>query len=106
MMSFDLKRMNDIEIVNRKKHKTAIFNLYRYENDLDKWLVHFVSNKHQGEFLIPDLKQVDFFLVIRGGIDEQRKENILLSLKNIPVCQMILNVEYASLKAPENLIFD
>ena len=52
-LSFDLMRMNDIEIVHKKKNKTAVFSLFRFENDLDKLLVHLVSNKHQGEHLIP-----------------------------------------------------
>lgn len=106
VLDFDLRRMGDIEIVHRKKLKTAIFNLYRYESDLDKWLVHFVSNKHLGEFLIPDFKQVDSFLVIRGEVIEERQEHILTSLRNISGTQLVLLIDYAGLKSRENLIFE
>ena len=39
---FDLKRMDDIEVINKKKSKTAIFSLYRYEDDLDKCIVYII----------------------------------------------------------------
>ena len=41
--------VNDIEMIQKKKNKTAIFSLYRYESDLDKWLVHLFKIVHVGD---------------------------------------------------------
>ena len=105
-LGYDLKKMNDIEIIHKKKNKTAVFSLGRYENDLDKWLVHLVSNRHQGEYLIPEVKQTDFLLVINGAIDEEKKDEILSALKSIPAIQFIVTLDYEALKSKENLVFE
>jgi hypothetical protein len=105
-LGYDLKKLNDVEIVHKKKNKTAVFTLSRYENDMDKWLVHLVSNRHQGEYLIPEMKQTDFFLMINGEVDEIKKNEIHSALKKISAIQFIVTIDYEALKSKENLVFE
>jgi hypothetical protein len=105
-LAMDLKKMNDIEIVSRKKNRTAVFSLCRYENELDKWLVYLVSNRHQGEYLLPELKLTDFLFIINGEMDAATKDQILSALKNIPAIQMVVPLLFESLKSKRNLIFE
>ncbi|HYV94525.1 MAG TPA: IPExxxVDY family protein [Chitinophagales bacterium] len=105
-LSFDLIRMNDIEIIHKKKNKTAVFSLFRFENDLDKLLVHLVSNKHQGEHLIPEVRQADFILVIQGEVNTDMKDIFFSLLKNIPDIQLVIPVDSSRLKSKENLVFE
>ena len=78
-LGFLLKRSEDVEIINRKKNKTSVFSFYRFENDLDKWMVYVVSNKHFAEFLLPEVRQTDFFLMIKGEVSQQQEGNYLRS---------------------------
>ncbi len=105
-LDLDLRRLNDLEIINRRKNKTAIYSLYKYENEMDKWVVNLVSNKYQGENLIPEMKQADFFLVIRGEVNNDHRQMISSSLKNISDTQLVILIDYATLKSGEYLIFE
>lgn len=105
-LTFDLMMMDDIEIIHKKKNKTAVFSLFRFKNDLDKLLVHLVSNEHHGEHFIPEIKQADFILVIRGEVDAERKNDFFVSLKNIVAIQLVVSIDYAKLKSKENLVFE
>ena len=105
-LNIHLKRGNDIEIIQKKKNKTSVFSLYRYEDVLDRWKVFVVSNKYLGEFLIPEVRQADYFFIINGDVSVQRSDEIHLRLKNNPVIQMIMKLEYKNLKSKRNLIFD
>lgn len=98
--------MNDIEIIHKKKNKTAVFSLYRYEDDLDKYLVYLISNKYQGEHFFPDVRHADFFLVIKGEVDDEKKSNMQSALKNIPAIQLVIPIKYSGLKSKENLVFE
>ena len=106
LFGFDLKRMDDIEIIHRKKNKTSVFSLYRFEDDLDKCIVNVVSNKYLGEFLIPEIKQADYFLILHGEFAEDRVDEIVHRLKNISAVQMTIPVNYSGLKSKKNLIFE
>lgn len=105
-LSFDLMKMNDIEITHRKKNKTAVFSLFRFENDLDKLLVHLVSNKHQGEHLISELRLADFILVIHGEVNTESKNEFFSRLKTIPDVQLVVPIDSSMVKSKENLMFE
>lgn len=105
-LGIDLKRNNDIEIIHKKKSKTSLFSLYRYEDDLDKLTIHVISNKHQGDFLIPEVKQADYFLMIKGEISEKKIEELRSKMKSIPVIQMIAELSFDQLKSAKNLIVE
>ena len=105
-LGLNLKRGEDIEIVHKKKKKTSIFSLYSHEDDLDKWMVYVISNKHTGDFLVPEVKQVDYFLMIRGEVSGQREQEMLDKLKSIQLIQLVVPLEYNKLKSKENLIVE
>ena len=105
-LNFDLMRMNDIEIIHKKKNKTAVFSLYRYEDDLDKCLVYVISNKYQGEHFLAEVRHADFFLVVKGEVDEEKKVSMQSALKNIPAIQLVIPLEYSGLKSKENFVFE
>jgi len=106
VMGFGLKRSEDVEIINRKKNKTSVFSFYRFESDLDKWLVYVVSNKHLGEYLVPEVRQTDFLLMIRGEVSKQEEEALFQKLKSIPIMQMVVKLDYDRLKSKDNLILE
>lgn len=105
-MGFELKRAEDIEIIHKKKNKTSVFSFFRYEDELDKWQVFVVANKHFGEHLVPEVKQADFFLMIKGEVSESQEEELFAKLKNIPVVQLVVKINYHKLKSRENLIME
>ena len=106
VLKFDLKRRDDLEIIDRKKNKTSSFSFYHHEDDIDKWQVFVLSNKYRGEFLVPDIKQADYLLMIRGEVSEVQAEEIYSKLKSIPVIYLVVKMDYEKLKSKRNLMVE
>lgn len=106
LLGFDLKRADDIEVIQKKKNKTSLFSFFRYESELDKWEVYVLSNKHLGEFLVPEVKQVDFFLMIKGDISASQEEQLLTKIKELPIVQLTVKLDYSRLKSRHNLMVE
>jgi hypothetical protein len=101
-----MKMMDDLEITQKKKNKTAVFSWFKYEDDLDKLLVYLISNKHSGEHLIPEMKQMDFIFMMQGEISEGRKKEILVNLRQIHAVQLAMEIDYSRLSSKTNLILE
>ncbi|AHM59028.1 hypothetical protein D770_03805 [Flammeovirgaceae bacterium 311] len=63
-----------------------------------------VGDEEQG-FLLPELKQFDYLIMLQGEGDFFDKEELPAVLKNIPTVEFVKPVEVNDLKSKENLIF-
>lgn len=106
VFGFDLQRMNDVEIIFRKKNKSAVFSLYRYEDEMNKWLVYVVANKSSAEYFLPEIKQADFILKIEGELAENKKKEIQDSIKKMTGVQLVTSIDFRKLKSAGNLVFE
>src|SRR5690606_2628694 len=59
----------------------------------------------QKVFLLPEFKNVDYFLKIEGSEFEEEIQNILYRLKEIPRVSAVFIVDANKLKSKNNLIF-
>ncbi|MCY7409256.1 MAG: IPExxxVDY family protein, partial [Chitinophagales bacterium] len=105
-LNIDLVKHEDIKIINRKKSKTSFYNLFIFEDEINKWKIYVVSNKHNGEYLMPEIKQSDYFLMVNGEINEIQKTELHFSLKQLNTIQLIVQLEFSKIKSNQNLIFD
>ena len=83
----------------------AIFSTSRF-NDLDNNLQYaLISNKVNGQFLVPEQPQLDFFLKISGSQHEDEIMNCKHALQKIDLVLTVLQVTPKSLKSRPNLVF-
>lgn len=105
----------------------VLFALYEFE-DHQKYLKYYlVSNISKGElisstaqnslfeeeqpafkklYLIPEFKQVDFFLKIEDELEDISEEILLKKIKEIPQVSTAYSIDFHQIKSKENLIFD
>ncbi|MBA3646933.1 MAG: IPExxxVDY family protein [Chitinophagales bacterium] len=103
---FRLLKKDDLEIVHKRKSKTSFFSYYRYENEIDKWIIHVISNKHAGDFFTSEIKHADYLFFITGEVDSEQAKDFILKLKTIPSIQLISEIDLNKLKSKANFIFD
>lgn len=96
----------ELKISNEKKRLEAYFNQFHYEDEINFLHYHLLANKSAGAFLLPELKQVDYLLMLRGDAAEDAKEEILLQLKNLPGIEALFAANPAELRSKENLILE
>lgn len=105
-LGFLLNRSTDINLAREEdlhlrdfnpSHQTTFSKLdYRdEENHLDFSLI---SNRDSGEILHPGVKQFDYLLVIRGGIDFFNRKSFLESVRKLDEIRLISEIEDYKLK--------
>ena len=78
--------------------------VYNYENINKGVLYRFVGNKSTKGFLIPELKQVDYFVCIRGMSHELEEIRMIKSLRNIGIVLTAFSIPPATIKSKNKLI--
>lgn len=103
-LNISLQREKDYEIFNGKRMENIRFSFYRYVNDEDDHYYLF-SNKGRPGLLIPEQKQIDYFLMVRENSQRIQLPELMNRLKEIKVILGTFIMEPKNLKSRENLLF-
>lgn len=96
-------RVDDYELeINSKPNAFAQF-IFDDEENHTQYVI--LSNKDESSFLIPELRNFDYLLLIKGAIDFFEDETLKNNIKTIPSIQIIFEVETDKLKSKQNLIY-
>ena len=91
----------DLQIPMEKNRRSYSFTVYEYIHQIEHFLY---SNKHEGEFLLPELQHFDFIWLIRDPFhDESAFSRIQLMIKEIPGVQLVAEVAHDKIKSKDNL---
>lgn len=101
---FDFRKAEDLEISFKNTPK-KFFSMYVYypENIECEFII--LANKGTEGFLIPEMKEVDYFIIIKEFIDEEDMDLFLSQLKTIKEIQAVVELNPEKIKSKENLIF-
>lgn len=103
-MCFNINKTLNIDLVVEANSKNIAYNTYHYRDDISRTDYNLINNRNGSEFLIPEKKELDFFLLIKGHIEINQIEQILEKIKNIQEVQIAFEIEVNQLRSKENLI--
>jgi hypothetical protein len=63
-----------------------------------------IANRSEKGMLIPEQKQMDYFFIIRGEIENEVVMEMIKKIKEIDLVQTAYRIDVASLKSKQNLI--
>ena len=101
----DFRLNTEIEIHLNKKGRQYFFSVYEYKHANDSFVHYLYKNHFDGEFLLPELKHLDYLWIIKG---EQAGESIVeleSQLRSITGVQLVTDVSLDKIKNKANLIF-
>lgn len=101
-----LSRLPDIELPVPEHNKLLLFSAFRYEDPMDKGVFHVVSNKYNGDFLVPEVRQADFFLRFCGAAPEEYIWDLASKLKRVQQFLMLMPLNPENLKSKMNLMIE
>lgn len=101
---YSFQKGNDLEIYVNKRRETSVFSFYEYENE-DGDCFYLITNKGSRTYLIPEQKQLDYFLMIKQLSDYIDEKKLIADLKTIPLLLGAYVINPKGLKSRENLIF-
>ena len=127
-LSLDLKKTDSLEIKGKKQTTPSYFSFFIFDKEED-FLEYSVianfsesksmdikthslfgmedANEHhsENELLIPEQKQMNYFLVVRGEMEDDAVDELVKQIKEIDVVQTAVRIDATQLKSKQNLIF-
>ena len=101
----DFSKITDLEMFLSSHEELFYFSRYFYSTADSETEFYILANKGTEGFLVPEMKKVDFFLVIRNSIDKDDLKRVISGLNKIPEVLVAAEVDPKKLKSKENLIF-
>ena len=107
-IDISLKKQEDIKIEYSNNTKILISN-FKYETDF--LLFELLQNKlvvgsgARNQLLMPELKQFDYLLKFRDQTSELTSENVNAIIKQIPIVEYAMRLNFDNLKSKENLLY-
>ncbi len=104
-LDIKLQRDDNLEIKNEKKSTVQSFSVFKgfFSGTGDK--IKLVANKSFEGFLIEELKNIDFFLVIYSDKEKSPVKIIIKELKSNSAINIALIIDPNKLKSKEKLLF-
>lgn len=126
-LGIELTKGESLEIKSKKEDTPSFFSLFKYEDE-DDFKEYFIlanisenkqyepkeqtlfnkglkGNSTENGILIPEHKQMNYFFVIRGEIEEEQVEELLMKLKEIDMILTTVRIDAGELKSKSNLVF-
>lgn len=102
-LDLDLERTDDIELSFGES--TGFFSFYKYDDEESYTTYHLISNRSDAGYLIPEMKQIDFFLQYWGPMSEADLAHLPEDLRKVTSVLTAINIDPMSLKNRNNLLF-
>ena len=98
-------RIEELELVFNPEEEPFYFSRYFYKDERTENEFFLLSNKGSEGFLVPEMKTVDYFLLIHHYFDDEDLEQLLSQINRIPEVLVAAEVNPRKLKSRENLVF-
>lgn len=106
VLGIDFRVNNDIEIQLTKKQRKYFFSIYEYAVPAITLVHYLYNNQHDGEYLLPEFKHLDFLWLIKGDpISADDLKMLMTSIRTIPAVQLVTEMTNEKIKNKQHLIF-
>ncbi|MBC8034935.1 MAG: IPExxxVDY family protein [Chitinophagaceae bacterium] len=103
---FKFKINNSIEIQLNKKHRNFFFTVYEYAEPNCSLIHYLYNNQHDGEFLLPEVKHLDYLWLMKGDyVSDEAILHMINAVKDISGIQFVMELTNEKIKNKGHLIF-
>ncbi len=104
-LGFKFRINNSLEIQLRKKSRNYFFSVYEYPEPGCSTIHYLYNNQNDGEYLLPEFKQLDFLWLIKGEeINKEELKKLLVAIKEIPGVLLVNEMTNEKIKHKQHLI--
>lgn len=102
----DFLKMDDLKVALNNKKDPTEFSLYHYYDEDYFNTYYLLANRSQEFVLAPEIKQVDFLLIVEGDFRKTQKDRLIKSIRSIPNILTAYEIKFAEIKNYETLLND
>ena len=106
LFRFEFRNNPDIEIQLTKRQRRYFFSIFEY-GEPNTSLTHYLyNNQHDGEYLLPEFKHLDFLWLLKGDVvPDKLLQEVVNSIREIKAVQLVVELTNESIKHKEHLVF-
>ncbi len=104
-LNFNFIKIPDLEVDIAQAPEAALFSIYHYSWETTETDFYFIANKGSDGYLIPEISQADYFLMIKNYIDDTELDGLISALNKIPEIVAAVKIDPKKIKSRENLLF-
>lgn len=112
LLGVDFRINNELEISlrrknqSRRKERTYFFPIYQYAQPSCCLMHYLYNNQHDGEYLLPEFKHLDFLWLLKDDlVADDFVDNLIHSLRSINGVQLVTELTNEKIKHKEHLVF-
>jgi hypothetical protein len=100
----EFKRIDDYEIeIKNTQQQFSMFSFYVDSQDLSYYLI---NNRSEYGYLIPEKKDVDYFLMVDGLVERSKKDSLISEIRQLSEVLSATEIIPTELSSRQNLIID
>ena len=103
-LNTEFKKVDDHEIYFNIDEPIWSFSKFYFFVEQGEVEYYLISNKSSDGLLVPEMSNVDFFIIIKEYIDQEDLNYLINGLNKLPDIQVAAKIEPAKLKSKENLV--
>lgn len=105
-LHFDLRLKPEMEIKLHRRNRMYYFEVHEYQDFYNRIQYYLYHNQHQGEYLLPEYRHLDYLLLIRGEGPLQHGTTPLEQvLRQLPEVQLVVSLTEENIASRSNLVF-
>ena len=104
-LNLEFYRIDELCLQLNSHSSASYFSRYFYQSAQTEAEFYLLQNKGTEGYLIPEMKTVDYFILIKNYIDQEDLDNLISKINKITEVQVAVEVDPKKLKSKENLIF-
>jgi hypothetical protein len=112
LLGVDFRINNELEISLRRKdqakrkERTYFFSIYQYAQPSCCLMHYLYNNQHDGEYLLPEFKHLDFLWLLKDDwVANDFVDNLIHSLRSINGVQLVIELTNEKVRNKEHLVF-
>ena len=103
LLVLEFGRCKDLEIIDPRFSEFLLFSTYETINTTDDKRIRIISNKGKEGFLIDELKNIDFFVMIYDFENIDFVDSLIGKLKSLNSISAVFKIDPVTLKSREKL---
>lgn len=105
-LHIQLSRAADLVVTDQESRLQTSFSRFDFQEDLTRSFFHLLQNKQGSVLLLPEVREMDYLLLIKGEYYRSRHAGIAKKLRTIEQMLAVVIINTENLKSKNNLIID
>jgi hypothetical protein len=103
-LGYQFSHAGELTLYEQEK-PSGRFTRYDFADEINHLDFFIMENRDESAYLVPELRHVDYFMMIKGALDFLDVRHLVDAIKPLEPVQLITEIDHHKLKSKQNLIF-